>query len=132
VTVLYAGPNGARVTVSQATARKHRFLRWAGSLGIAFGLSLLASTFTLHLPGPVKSVLNYASAASFAIAAISWLSHFSSYPALVVVGPTADQMSQEVEIRNVHPAFIAAVQQYQSQESGSIAAPQPSVSQERD
>jgi len=132
VTVLYAGPNGARVSVSQATARKHRFLRWAASLGIAFGLGLLASTLTLHLPGPLKSVLNFASAASFAVAAISWLSHFSSYPALVVVGPTADQMSQEIEIRNVHPAFITAVRQYQSQESGSIATPQPLVSQERD
>ena len=131
MTVLYAGPNRARVPVSLATARKHRFLRWAASLGVAFGLGLLASTLTLHLPGPVKSVLNFASAASFAVAAVGWVSHFSSQPALVVVGPTADQMSQEIELRNVHPAFIAAVQQYQSQESGSVAAPQPLASLER-
>ena len=97
---------------------------------IGFAVMLVASALAVPLPPGAKywidGVMNFVAMASFLVGGSSLYVHVATRPQITVVGPTADQPGvQTIELRNAHPVFVAAVQQYLNQDVAASSTPSP-------
>jgi hypothetical protein len=93
------------------------------------------SAFAVPFPPGVRywldGILNFVGMASFLVGGSALYMHLTTRPQITVVGPTPDQPGvQTIELRNAHPVFVAALQQYLNQ--GGVAVSSASVSPQPD
>jgi hypothetical protein len=130
-TVSYVGPTGAALPVSPASARRLRILPRIGYWLIGVAVMFVVSAIAVPLPAGVSywvnGILGFVGMASLLFGGSFLGLHMATRPQITVIGPTADQPGvQTIELRNAHPLFAAAVQQYLNQGGAAVAMPSTS------
>jgi len=128
--VRYVGPTGTALPVSPASARRLKILPrigyWLVGVAVTFVVSAIAVPFPAGVRYWVDGIMNFVGMASLLFGGSALYMHLATRPQIMVIGPTADQPGvQTIEVRNVHPAFAAAVQQYLDQGGAAVPSTSP-------
>jgi hypothetical protein len=134
-TVSYVGPTGAPLPLSPTSAKRLKILPRLGYWLLGVAVMFVVSAFAVPFPPGVRywldGILNFVGMASFLVGGSALYMHLTTRPQITVVGPTPDQPGvQTIELRNAHPVFVAALQQYLNQ--GGVAVSSASVSPQPD
>jgi hypothetical protein len=129
-TVSYLGPTGAALPMSPASARRLRILPRIGYWLLGVAAMFVVSAIAVPLPAGVRywvdGIVGFVGMASLLFGGSFLGLHLATRPQIMVIGPTTDQPGvQTIEVRNAHPVFAAAVQQYLNQGSTPVSPPSP-------